>query len=220
MTNETNLSGLILEGIPGSGKSSVLKEILKNPKFQERNSESLLVLNEHQTQRVLEQKERDGVLKKSDHTELLNCHLAYIQRINDSLEPIKWCEKNSKHHRFNFIFERFHFTHLYYYDYLEWDDFALIDTALGAIGTKLCVLLIDRDTIIRRVIGERKNNSNWMNYIKRYGATDVDIVNYFVDRQEQMLKYIYNSSLESVFINTNNTGAEETAEQICNFWLK
>ena len=58
-----NVQGLILEGISGTGKSSVLRALLRHDFFVQKPFFSSLVLSEHHTQRVLEAIEKERAIK-------------------------------------------------------------------------------------------------------------------------------------------------------------
>ena len=66
-----NMNGLILEGIAGSGKSSVLRALTTHEVWTRKPHLSSIVLSEHQTQRALEAKERREGLQIEDHLDLL-----------------------------------------------------------------------------------------------------------------------------------------------------
>ncbi|MEW6711039.1 MAG: hypothetical protein AB1403_14525, partial [Candidatus Riflebacteria bacterium] len=106
LTDSWNISGLLLEGISGSGKTAVLSEVLGSERFLRRPFMSSLVLTEHQTQRVLERKEREEGLSIADNLNLLNQHLTYIEQGNEGLERMQWCNPSSKAMKMPFILER------------------------------------------------------------------------------------------------------------------
>ena len=89
MNRNWNLSGLILEGTCGSGKTSIFQALLRSNRFVRRTFPSVVVLSEHQTQRVLEQKEREEGLKREDNISLLEGHVSYLERLRDRLERVQ-----------------------------------------------------------------------------------------------------------------------------------
>ena len=72
------MKGLILEGVPGTGKTTLLKSMLRSRRYVDRSFLSTIVLSEHQTQRVLEAKEEEEGLDRHDNVALLESHLAYL----------------------------------------------------------------------------------------------------------------------------------------------
>ena len=90
MSKDWNVSGLILEGICGTGKSALLHAILQSERFVRKPYLSAVVLSEHQTQRVLERKEREEGLTVADNLALLDRHVSYIESIYEQLEQMPW----------------------------------------------------------------------------------------------------------------------------------
>jgi len=54
--------------------------------------------------------------------------------------------------RIPYVFERFHFTHVYHYSHINWDHVETIDRRLGKLNCKLCLLTIDVLILARRII--------------------------------------------------------------------
>ncbi|MFZ5952349.1 MAG: hypothetical protein ACOYXC_16730 [Candidatus Rifleibacteriota bacterium] len=216
MKNDWNVSGLLLEGISGSGKTAVLEAILSSEKFLRRPFLSSLVLTEHQTQRVLERKEREEGLGIEDNLNLLNQHLTYIEQVNERLERMKWCNPSSKAMRMPFILERFHLTHAYHYQHLKWEDVEDCDRRLARLNCRLCLLTIDESAIESRIYKGR--DSSWLNYISRFGSTRKEVIDHFMQQQNQLLNLADKSCLEKLVINTSNSMTGEIAEKALEFW--
>lgn len=214
---DSDISGLLIDGIPGTGKSSVLAALLTNVSgFSDDNS--LIVLNEFQTQRVLEHKFRLKTLTKEDSVRLLETHLNYILSLNENLKSSDWCNRNQTAHRIKVIFERFHFSHQFLYSDLKWSDFVHIDRAMKDLNFSFAALTISRDEIHKRLIDERRDNNNWMNYISRFGRNENEIVDSFSRMQEIFLESYEKSSLPKMLIDTSNKSTFETTNEIINFW--
>lgn len=217
MKDDKNVSGLIIEGISGSGKTAILDLLTKEQAFHNKNFISRIVLSEHHTQRVLEQKERENKLCKEDNIDLLNSHVEYIKKINQKLKEIDWCDSKMSSQKLYYIFERFHFTHLLNYSYLKWDDLIEIDKMLAELNCKLCVLAIDRSTIEKRIITNRVNNLNWMKYIRRFGNSKNEIVDYFDNKQNKLLELAEKSVLPKIIIDTSIGTKEKSMKNILDF---
>ena len=109
MNEKWNVSGLILDGICGTGKTTIFRSIIQSERFVQKSFLSSVVLSEHQTQRVLERKEREKGLASSDNVCLLDQHVAYLELMRDRLEQMQWSENNRTNMRIPYLFERFHF---------------------------------------------------------------------------------------------------------------
>jgi len=214
-----NISGLIIEGIPGSGKTSILKTITNDKGFLAKTDGSYIILNEFQTQRVLEQKDKDGILTKKDNIELLQSHLNYLSDLNTRLVEAEWCRKNQAGHTIHVIFERFHLTHLFYYSHIIWEDIASFDEILRNLNFKLCALTAGREALADRLFEQRKEDNQWNNFIKRFGNSTEKIVDFFIRQQESLMQGYENSVLPKIIIDTSNKEIFQTTDEVLDFWL-
>ena len=106
--SDWNMSGLILEGISGTGKTTLINSMLRTNSFTEKTYLSSIILSEHHTQRVLEKKEREQGLTREDNIRLLNSHVNYISSLYSQLDQMSWCRKKSTAMRIPYLLERFH----------------------------------------------------------------------------------------------------------------
>ena len=216
MNNNWNVSGLILEGISGTGKTQLLHEILQSKRFREKNYLSSMVLTEHQTQRVLERKEREDNLTVADNISLLEQHVNYLELISNRLDNMKWCRNNQTNMRVPYILERFHFTHVFHYKHINWEDIVDVDSRLAKMNCKLCVLNMDDSQFMERIINIR--DIQWRNYLKRYGDTDEEILDYYRKQQDLLLSISKKSKLKTLNINTSKPLTQDTVNQVIDFW--
>jgi thymidylate kinase len=216
MNDNWNISGLILEGVSGSGKSALLRELIRSERFVQRSFHSTIVLSEHQTQRVLERKERERGLTPADNLALLNQHVAYLESLRDGLEQMQWCQANLTDMRIPYLLERFHFTHVYHYPYLTWQEVESIDQRLARLNCKVCVFTADAPTLEQRIITDR--TGPFRDYIKRFGATNGEIVQHYLDQQERLLALCRQSNLETRVVDTSSDEISQTVAQALDFW--
>jgi len=211
-----NLSGLILEGVCGTGKTSILRAILHSKAYLQKPYLTSLVLSEHQTQRVLESKERQGTLTLADNLALLEQHVAYLEGLQKWLEEMEWCDQNIVAMRIPYLIERFHFTHVGNYDFIHWEDVAPLDRRLAKCNCRLCLFTIDEATLEQRVIHDR--NPGWREYIRQFGATNAEIVRHYSEQQEEMVRLCRQSALESRLIDTSHRSLQDTVDEVLDFW--
>ena len=216
MDDNWNISGIILEGICGSGKTAILKRLLRCPRFVGKACDSSIVLSEHQTQRVLERKEREAGLTVEDNLGLLDQHVSYLEGLAGRLATMHWCDKKKTNMRIPYILERFHFTHATHYSHIHWDDISEIDSRLAGLNCRLCLLTIDEATMERRIITAR--NSGWLNYISRFGGSNAEIIAHYKRQQDQFLEIAEKSGLEVLVLNTSEIDLKESVETLFNFW--
>lgn len=215
-TEVWNVSGLILEGISGTGKTEVLRTILHSERFRKRSGFSAYIMSEHQTQRVLEKKGREGGLSIRDNLSLLEEHLDNISGLKTRLDAMAWCRKNQKAMRIPYILERFHFTHVYQYGHMNWADVAPIDSTLKKLNCRAVILTADRNKLTERILSGR--DDMWRNYISRFGGTDEKILDHFERQQEELKELAKLSLLEIGFFDTGLKPADRTADEILDFW--
>lgn len=218
MKNKTNwnVSGLILEGVSGTGKTVVFDKILKNSRFVNRSFHSSIVLSEYHTQRILEKKDRQNELTVEDNLTLLDGHVTYIDSINRYLEQMDWCEEKATDMRVPYLFERFHLTHVYQYPHMDWKKVQNIDDRLVNLNCKLVILKADSNVLGERLFG--KPEKSWQNYLKRFGETEEEIVDNFAGQQKELLEIAEKSALISRIIDTSNSKTDEIVEEIMDFW--
>ena len=216
MINNWNISGLILEGISGTGKTAIFSEIVRTTLFTEKPYLSSIILSEHQTQRILEKKFREQGLTREDNLSVLNTHVNYLESLNERLDHMDWCNKKIVDMRIPYIFERFHLTHVYQYEHMKWKDVAEIDKRLVDLNGKLCLLLTDREKLAERLFN--KPEPTWHNYLKRFGSSEEEIVEHFYGQQDELLELAEKSNLPVIRIDTSKKGIKKTVSEIFSLW--
>ena len=211
-----NINGLIIEGICGTGKSTLLKRISRHPVFTKKQFQSSIILTEHHTQRILEATEKTRSLKKEDNLELLNGHVEYLEKINSGLEKMDWRERNRINHQICYLFERFHFTHVSHYDHMQWDFVKKLDERLSLINCKVVILKMSPESMKTRIIEER--DAGWLKYLSRYGNTDDEIVTYFIKQQNELLKMSQKTKMPVLLIDTTEKEKVDLVENVIKFW--
>lgn len=216
MNHSWNVAGLILEGVCGTGKSTILKSIIQSERFIHRSPLSSVILSEHQTQRVLEQKEREKNLTRSDNISLLDQHVTYLEKVHDRLEKMQWCNNNRSNMQLPFVLERFHFTHVCHYSHISWSDVSEIDARLAKLNCRVCFFKADDSTLEDRIISNR--DEGWRSYLSRIGSTTSEIIEHYSRQQKQMLALREKSALESQIIDTTDRPVDEVLQQVLDFW--
>lgn len=219
MTENPNMAGLILEGVSGSGKSTVLEATLRSESYLDRGYLSSVVLSEHHTQRVLEAKERSEGLNVEDNVALLRQHLDVVHTMHSRLQRMQWGALGKLRHRACYAMERFHLTHVCHYEHMRWEYVKDIDEALSEIGCKLCLLRVDDGEIEERVVSLRRNQE-WRAYLGSRGPTGDHLVDYYVTQQEQLLDLCEASSMPCTTINTSRKEVDEVVADLSALWLE
>jgi putative acetyltransferase len=181
--------GVLIEGIPCAGKSTLLRGLLSHPSFVHRAGLSTLVLTEHHTLRVLEP--RRGSLGVADNVGLLRGHVDYIAALTARLAAMPhW--RGRPNPALTVVLERFHLSHVVSHQHLRWEDVAALDAELADVGVRLCLLLVTPAELRRRLLGDR--GARWASFLAEEGvrdrlvdASDVDAqVDYFLRQQDAL----------------------------------
>lgn len=216
MNENWNISGLIIDGICGTGKTTIFRALLQSERFVRKSFLSAFVLSEHHTQRVLERKEREQGLTSQDNISLLDQHVSYLEALHRRLDRMDWCRNNRTNMRVTYVFERFHFTHVYHYPHMSWEEVEEIDRRLAMLNCKLCLLTISDSALEQRII--RNRPPAWRDYLKRYGETDEEILKYYATQQNLLRDLCGKSALETLILDTTHLSADETLARVLDFW--
>lgn len=200
--NNTNVSGIILEGIAGTGKTTLLRALLGNNAWSTKPHMSSLVLTEHQTLRVLESRRDDNSYDKSDSIDLLSNHVSYIQYLKTNLDNTDWLQRDRNNQRVSFILERFHLSHVYHYEQLEWRDVEAVDNMLKNLEAKMFIFTIEENDIQERIIDDYKK-AGWKDYLDTLGNTNDEIIAHFVQKQDELLDLVKLTAIPFEIINTS-----------------
>ncbi len=215
--DQHNISGIILDGIAGTGKSTTLYKLLESEFWAKKPFISSHVLSEHHTLRVLENKFLDKTLRKEDSIELLDSHVRYLEQLKLRLNNTDWLERDRTAQKLPFILERFHLTHAYHYDHVEWGDVEGIDNRLVGLNAKLLLFTIDPDDIQERIIEDYKK-SGWQDYLKTLGSNDEEIKQHFIRKQGQIIELSKKTKLPVKIIESSRMSPTEVLNEVTNFW--
>lgn len=204
--------GIILEGISGTGKTSVFEALANHKKMQSIPAKSRLILSEHHTQRILELEEQKGILTPQHHTELLDQLVAFIEHLNLRTSHRGWQSDHLQEQDLFFLFERFHLTHVFRFPYMNWSQVVAIDHRLKSLGAVLCLLTVNAETLEKRLFSRR--HECWLNYLKQYGDSPSDIVNTLINRQKVAQELAALSSLPTLAIDTSDNTIDQVTDLI------
>ena len=211
---------VVLEGVAGSGKSSLLRALLAHPRFVKRAGSSSLVLTEHHTQRVLEALGPRSSLRVEDHLELLGGHVDYLTRVASRLDRMtRWKQGRLENQRFVAIVERFHLTHVLNYAHLEWRDVSDLDRQLTRIGAVLGVVTASPKELRARL---SSRGPDWGTFLSEPGqrrhlpeaASPTERADYFIAQQAALRELAACSSMTRVEIDTSALVPEAAAERV------
>ncbi|MDD4264637.1 MAG: hypothetical protein PHD88_10495 [Firmicutes bacterium] len=205
--------GLIIEGIPLTGKTSLLNGIERSDYLCNLTQSTKLIYHENLTQRVLEKFYNKGFLDKHSNIDFLYGITNHLLMQEEFLKL-----RGFPSNELIFILERFHLTHVAYYPSLKWEDVFSINESLNLLNTKVVLLTIDRNTFKTRL--EERKDTGFANYIKRYGKDLETILDHYMKSQDHYLELADKSNLDYIVLPSHSLTKEEVLNQTLNFFLK
>jgi len=210
-----DVSGLIIEGSPCTGKTTLVQALTRSAPFVQKSYPSSVVISEHHTQRVLERKQSLEVLTPEDHLEVLEFYVQFFEKVHERASQMDWSTRNRTNHRFPFLLERFHFTHVVHYG-LTWEHVRSIDERLARINCRVCLLEMDETDMEQRIILDR--DDGWRKYVHNFGNSNIEIVEHYKKQQAVLLDLLQRTKLDWLKINTSQTSVDEAVLQLISFW--
>ena len=207
--------GLIIEGIPLTGKTTLINALERNPLVAD-SSTTKLFYHEELTQRVLEKDYNRGFIDKTANIKLLEEITLHLVKQSSLLKRRSFTNKELP--QFLFVLERFHLTHTAYYSYMSWFDVAYIDHLLANLNTKLVVLTIERDEFRERL--KDRKNTGFIYYIRRYGQDLDTILDHYMRSQDRYLELASLSQLDTIILDSVSLSPKTVLQNTLDFWLK
>jgi thymidylate kinase len=204
------MRGLILEGIVGSGKSSVLRSLKKQLTEQDGSS---MVLSEHITERPMEPLRSANLEKSLSHLGQLVCLIKQINDIEQSVQKYPYPSVQ-------FILERFHFSHcLDIAGFEKFDAFVEIDRQMESLGSKLVVLTLHEKLILdRSIVSTKKTRTEaWAKYLAQIADSDEGAAGYYKKQQDDFVSLCEKSEIPSMVVDTSNRDWDEVSFQVIDF---
>lgn len=210
------MKGLILEGIYGSGKSSVMSSLKE--KIGDIRSDSCLFFSEVFTQRMkehlIDQSPRESLLPMKtlvDQITVLSALYAQSRMPND---------KRREMFSLSYLFESFHLNAAVRYN-LEWEDIAEIDRNLSSEKCKVVFLKIPEDQIKARsiVMTRQTRDPEWSEYLQtHYKMLDDDLADKFMDMQRKMEALLGKTTMPVSILDTGNMNWDQISEKTLAVW--
>ncbi len=208
---------LLVEGVPGTGKTSVINSLVRRYVESATLIRSLLHLTQAHTYFPLSP---DDPARPDDaaRAPLLAQNIAHLERIFDL---ISWLASTVSYEQRKIFFctiDTLHITHCFRPGLLSWEQVASFDRRLAELGCKLLVLRATRETIWERAILGRKDNRFITYYGKKYGESLEEIHSYYGQEQEGMLGLVGRTGMETKILDCERA-VSDLSEEAFDYWM-
>ena len=188
-------SGIIIEGIPCAGKSTLLAEVRAHPAFLAR--QSVLMLSEHYTERAIEGRPD----QRPERYEQL------MYRLLAAIEPLRVLTVESDVRRRRpsaqllWILERFHFTNLIRHADGDLAMLKRIEGMMRFYRPTTVVITVPPEQIEAQLAASlEQRNDAWREFVFSFGADLPTVAQVFIRWQEQYLALAEASGLPTLVV--------------------
>jgi hypothetical protein len=205
---------LLIEGVPGLGKSTVLDRLVRRhvAAAEERRVRTLLHLTQAHTYGPLAPGEDAGTLTRGQSLE----HLDRLVRLLEWLAAAVAAEMQTKCFA---LVDTLHLTHCLRPGVLAWDDAAPFDRRLAAAGCRLLLLDGSDATVRERAVAARTETSFIRDYALRKLAPDhAALARYFAGERDAFRRMFAASAMPKLAL-AAETPLEDLTASAYAFWM-
>jgi hypothetical protein len=212
------MQGLLIEGISGAGKTTVLTGL--RSRLPSLTQEAHLLFTEQYTQRlVTSATEKTGLYESV--IKLLCHYVTFLEGLKRRYDVSIF----SSHPRrvsidVAFLFERFHLGQYILQGFEPDDAFSGLDDRLAVLGAKLVVLTIPENLIFERCVvsTQRFRGSGWKDYQAAWKLDNDGIVARYIDEQFNLLRLARMSAIPLQVIDTADQDWGRIQSEVFAFW--
>lgn len=207
--NPTRL--LLVEGVPGTGKTTLIDSLIRRYVESTRRVRSLLHLTQSHTYFPLSPDEPERAPVPAEN-------LAHLERIFDLVSWMASSVSCEQRKLFLCAIDTLHITHCFRPGALSWEMVASFDRRMAELGCKLLVLRATKETIWERTILGRKDNEFITYYGKRYGGSLEEIHSYYGREQEGMLTLLGRTRMKTEILDCERP-IDDLSQEAFDYWM-
>jgi deoxyadenosine/deoxycytidine kinase len=187
---------LLVEGTCGTGKSTLIKHLLRRHCLEEEHPRALVHLSQAYTYFPLVSLPASG---KARHRAHLRKILSMLTWENEELTPRKWFT-------FFVMLDTLHLTQVFRPGTLTWSEMGYVDRRLADWGAHLVFLRARPETLWQRLIVERGGDPLYFShYQKPYGNSPEAVHAYYVKEQESMEALAKRSRMDTLVLEAEDS---------------
>jgi hypothetical protein len=205
---------LVIEGVPGVGKSTLLDALMRRyvAEAPPRQPRTLVHLTQAHTYGPLVPAEDAGTLTVGEN-------VRHLDAVVQSLEWLAGALTAERRPKLFTLVDTLHLTHCQRPGVVAWDDVAPIDRRLAALGAKLLFVHAGADTLWRRGIVPRRDTQFMTGYAApRWGPSLESVHGYFVGEQERLRALAARSAMTTLALDLDRP-LEQSLDEAHAFWL-
>jgi hypothetical protein len=192
------MSGIVIEGVTGAGKTETLRALTKDRRF------GLLLAQGH----VFGEEQTFGEVMAEISTDVLSAE-RHLRRMHKILETVDLAR--------GFVFERFHLS--YYALLPHWRLYEAIDRELAKLDTHLVLLVVPESLQRTRCLFRTDRSAEWTTgMINHFGSIDT-ATSAIRDSQRRRLEALNSTLLRSTVIDTTDQRWSDYSDSIINTWI-
>ena len=204
------MSGLIIEGVCASGKTTILNKLIKRPSYVSKQNK--IQLNEYLTERIIENLNPSP----QQRVDLLKDYVDMISKAHNNFNRSRFKDVVNSYIKPCYILERFHFTHGV--EVGDFYPFKKIDYDLNNLDFKVIILTMDEDIIKERINDTfQRRPKTWYNYVMSFGGLD-GAANKYIMMQRKLLELSKESILPIHVIDTSKGLWEDYVNEAEEIW--
>ena len=204
---------LLVEGVPGVGKSTVLDRVLRRhvAAADERRLRTVLHLTQAHTYGPLAPAEDAGTLTRE-------ASVAHLERVVSLLEWLASAVAEAAVPKCFALVDTLHLTHCLRPGVIGWDDAAPFDRRLAAAGCRLLLLDAEDDTIRERSVRTRADTPFMRDYVlRRLVSHPSEVEGRFVAERDAFRRMFAQSAMPRLAL-AAETPVEALADAAFQFW--